>query len=584
MKIKPGHNILNRRKILFFSCIILGIVFLALRAPYGYCFNDEPFIVTLGQRLSYGDSLIFDEWHVAQTVSPIIAFFYKIYVFLHGSTEGILLAFRYIYILIWISVCSSMLYFFLNNKYINQLFSERYLLKDLMSISVFFYLVLFSPLDYMTLSYTSLGLSSVLVITLFLFHIPKDNKTHIIFWNFLGIFVSLSVLCCPWMALFYIVLFIFAIFYFVIKGRHQGQDISSYIIIMIVVIAMMIIYCGLWIFYNNNISEFVPSLKMVFDDAGHTGNVLDKILTGAIQLYKYYKKSLFIYLTSFFVIMVFNKYLTKVRLFVIPFSIIGFVITVYTFSTQYFYSGLNYQMINIIPLGFLSFFMLKNKPWKAFVVFMGTGIIYAISSQLSSDTKLKAISMALSVCGVGAIFFIFLLLGELFVNCSRISSKFITSFVFAIVICIQIGVQFITRIERQYWDSPPLSLNETITVGAARGLKTTKEKKESYEHQYNNLTALIKLAHVSKDKQFVSFHFNPVLYLDASLNYGTFSAWDYGYSDDELYHRYSNYYAINKSKKPEVVFCFSDEDVYDWFDTKNYSIYEYSGSKLFVLN
>lgn len=583
MEINPGHNNLNRQKILFFCCIILGIIFLALRAPYGYCFNDEPFIVTLGQRLSYGDSLIFDEWHVAQTVSPIIAIFYKIYVFLHGSTEGILLAFRYIYILIWISVCSSMLYFFLNNKYINQFFSERYLLKDLMSISVFFYLVLFSPLDYMTLSYTSMGLSSVLVITLLLFHIPKDNKTHIIFWCFLGILVSLNVLCCPWMALFYIVMFIFAILYFVIKGRHQGQVISSYIILMIVVIAMMIIYCGLWIFYDNNISEFVPSLKMVFDDAGHTGNVIDKIFNGVIRLFKYSKKSSYIYLISLLILLAFNKNIIKARVFVIPFTIIGFVISVYTFSTKYFSSGLNFQMINIIPFGFLSFFMLSNKPWKAFFVFGGTGSIYAIASQLSSDTQLMAISMALSVCGVGAIFFIFLLLGELLVNCSRISSKCITGFVFAIVICIQIGVQFITRIGRQYWDSPPLSLNETITVGAARGLKTTKEKKESYEHQYNNLTALINLAHVSKDKQFVSFHFNPVLYLDSSLNYGTFSAWDYGYSDDELYHRYSNYYAINKSKKPEVVFCFSDEDVYDWFDTRNYSIYEYSGSKLFVL-
>ena len=582
MRINIGRYNLDLSKIIFFCCMILGIVFLAWRAPYGYCFNDEPFIVTLGQRISFGDSLIFDEWNMAQPISPFIAFFYIIYVFFHGSTEGILLAFRYIYCLIWITVCSSIMWFFLNNKYINNYFSERCLLKVFMSISVFFYLVLFSPLDYMTLSYTSMGLSSVLVIALFLFHIPKDNKTHFVFWLFLGILVSLNVLCCPWMALFYIGLFIFAVIYFAIKGRYNGQVLSSYIILMIVVIVLMMIYCGLWIFNNNDISEFIPNLKMVFDDPGHTGSVIDRIINGIIRLFKYSKKSSFIYLAVLLVLLVFNKYLTKVRLLVIPFVIIGFVISEYTFFARYFYSGLNYQMLNIIPVGYLSFFMLKKKPWKAFIVFGGIGIVYSISSQLSSDTKLMAISMALSVCGVGAFFFIFLLFGELFTNYSSIGCKCITSFVFSIIICTQIGVEFITRVGRQYWDNPPFSLSETITVGAAKGLKTTKERKESYELQYNNMTSLMNLADVPKDKQFVNFHFNPVLYLDASMNYGTFSAWDYGYSNEELNQRYNNYYAINKSKKPEVVFCFSDEDVYDWFDTRSYSMYEHNGSKLFV--
>lgn len=582
MRINIGRYNLDLSKIIFFCCMILGIVFLAWRAPYGYCFNDEPFIVTLGQRISFGDSLIFDEWNMAQPISPFIAFFYIIYVFFHGSTEGILLAFRYIYCLIWITVCSSIMWFFLNNKYINNYFSERCLLKVFMSISVFFYLVLFSPLDYMTLSYTSMGLSSVLVIALFLFHIPKDNKTHFVFWLFLGILVSLNVLCCPWMALFYIGLFIFAVIYFAIKGRYNGQVLSSYIILMIVVIVLMMIYCGLWIFNNNDISEFIPNLKMVFDDPGHTGSVIDRIITGIIRLFEYSKKSSFIYLAVLLVLLVFNKYLTKVRLLVIPFVIIGFVISEYTFFARYFYSGLNYQMLNIIPVGYLSFFMLKKKPWKAFIVFGGIGIVYSISSQLSSDTKLMAISMALSVCGVGAFFFIFLLFGELFTNYSSIGCKCITSFVFFIIICTQIGVEFITRVGRQYWDNPPFSLSETITVGAAKGLKTTKEKKESYELQYINMTSLMNLADVPKDKQFVNFHFNPVLYLDASMNYGTFSAWDYGYSNEELNQRYNNYYAINKSKKPEVVFCFSDEDIYDWFDTRSYSMYEHNGSKLFI--
>ena len=71
MKIK-SFLINNKNNIIFVMTIILGFIFLIWRAPFGYCFNNEPFIVTLGQRLSNGDSLIFDEWHMAQTFSPVM--------------------------------------------------------------------------------------------------------------------------------------------------------------------------------------------------------------------------------------------------------------------------------------------------------------------------------------------------------------------------------------------------------------------------------------------------------------------------------------------------------------------------------
>ena len=59
-------------QLLTFGIMTLSAAFLILRAPYGWCFNDEPFIVTLAQRLYLGDYMILDEWHPAQVFGPVL--------------------------------------------------------------------------------------------------------------------------------------------------------------------------------------------------------------------------------------------------------------------------------------------------------------------------------------------------------------------------------------------------------------------------------------------------------------------------------------------------------------------------------
>ena len=69
---------IQERLLSFPSVFIMAaaLFFLLLRAPYGWCFNDEPFIVTLAQRLYMGDRMILDEWHPAQVFGPVILPFY----------------------------------------------------------------------------------------------------------------------------------------------------------------------------------------------------------------------------------------------------------------------------------------------------------------------------------------------------------------------------------------------------------------------------------------------------------------------------------------------------------------------------
>ena len=99
------------------------------------------------------------------------------------------------------------------------------------------------------------------------------------------------------------------------------------------------------------------------------------------------------------------------------------------------------------------------------------------------------------------------------------------------IITVQLSSGLYSRIVRQYWDEEPAALTETIQVGAAKGLKTTLERKQEYERQYGELKILLDSVEEKQNIRFVSFTAAPIVYLDADLKFGTFTAWNFSYKD-----------------------------------------------------
>jgi hypothetical protein len=106
--------------------------------------------------------------------------------------------------------------------------------------------------------------------------------------------------------------------------------------------------------------------------------------------------------------------------------------------------------------------------------------------------------------------------------------------------------------------------------------------KNNYENMYRNLTELLHKANITDKVKFVSFSLPPVIYLDASMYYGTFSSWNYEYTDKMLEKRYSEYYKLNPNKIPNVIFCNNMDDMHRWFDVSEYTKFEYNESVLYV--
>ena len=116
------------------------------------------------------------------------------------DNTGIPLAFRYSYCALWWGTCFAV--FCVIKKQYHSTFT---------ALCVFAYLVLFSPLDYMTLSYTSIGLMSCLLISCLILEIQDSTKTNITVYSVVfSVCAVVLILCSPYMAGIYFLTLIIA--------------------------------------------------------------------------------------------------------------------------------------------------------------------------------------------------------------------------------------------------------------------------------------------------------------------------------------------------------------------------------------
>lgn len=591
----------NKQNLRFFYgievCIMLaGLVFLFWRAPYGYCYNDEPFIVTLGQRLYMGDSLLFDEWHLTQSFSPVMLIFYGLFRLFHDSNEGILLTFRFVFCALWFASCFAV-YYVLRKKY-------RF------AILPFVYLLLFAPYDYMTLSYKSLGLMSCMLLAAFLFNRGIKNSFRLSVLPF-SLLWCVLVMSSPLMAAVYFFYIAAVILYRILKAKNKLpktiKDVPVYLDLrfavvttaVIAVIALFVLTPFLWrAGFQAGFSGLIDNIRCMLQDPEHSTSAVRRILTSVKELF--HSNTLYSCILIFSVLCGISK--NRFR-FLKP---LGFLLLTGCFVfavVSHITSGLstfNFEMINIAMFGVAAFFLLNKKPAGLFCSFTLMGSFYTIFQGLSSNCGMMEICMSVVPIGVSGIVFIILLAKELFSsrtepgtwdeekkNRHAIPKKAIIYTLTVLIFSVQVCSQLHFRFSRQFFDQPVSGLTQTIGVGAAKGLKTTPENKETYENTYRQLKSLIERAGIENDPAvlFASFSSDPIVYLDADLPFGTFSTWTFGYENSaKLYERFKTFYERNPEKQANVFFSKWDDTIPEQFETDAYQVYREGSAFLFVAN
>jgi len=174
---------------LYFAAFGALMILLLQKCRYGYASPDEAFYMVTPYRLARGDRLLLDEWHMTQFASFTMIPEMRVYLLLAGSTEGIILNFRYIYTLCW-SAASLFLYF------------RARTLHEVGAMGASLMLMSYAPYGIMAFSYNSLGILYLVNAAVFLLCARRLRKVQMILS---GLFFAGAVLCCPYLAMVYLI-------------------------------------------------------------------------------------------------------------------------------------------------------------------------------------------------------------------------------------------------------------------------------------------------------------------------------------------------------------------------------------------
>ena len=537
-------------------------VFLFLRAPYGYFFEDEPFLLDLAQRISMGDRLIVDEWNLAQNSAVLILPFYLLARSIIGSTEGILLLCRYFYCIIWLFTLI-FLYFRLRKAGRLSLFPA------------IIYLALFSPLDYMTVSYTSVSLIAVLVLSAVIgTDRPNEKKNDLVTGGVFGFWLSVLCLCYPYAVIPLLPALIAALITGLYRRdkkilRFLAGTVGTAFLCMVLYLLFLLTGCDRRLLLDN--------LRIILSDPTHKPK---SILYGAVELIKVLSsagKMMYIAILALcFLTLVFRRHIKKFRVFVFAAAVIvwAYSVSPLVFDTKL---NLNCQVKDTALPGLLAYLLLEKRDKRLFFSFYGISLAYAYSAYMSSNTGIIAVSQGMSVAGFAGMIFIAQLAVELKEQYEPHSFRCWAAVgVVSLMLIFQIGLEIRVRLDYTYWDDHLYKLTERIKSGPGAGIYTTEGNARSYAKTAENFNTL--MADRDTDGKTLMTT-TPWVYLLADMRCGAYSAWTLG--DVAVYSKQQQYCQINRKEMPDYIFL-EDRLVLSGETLEGYDKREYGGSVLLI--
>jgi len=256
-------NYFKYQDIFALFCLIVTVIFLIWKSQYGFGFDDESFYIAFAHRLSMGDALLTDEWHIAQFTGLLLYLPLKAYVAIAGSTEGIVLFFRYIFV-----VMQSVVAFIIYGRL------RKYGLYSLFAALI--YLLHIPLITLMGMGYYSIGLAFVSIAGLLIATTTTFGKLT---FFLTGLFFAVAVLCNPLLAFLYFV-YTICVVIFEINQKSNCRlfgcpDISFskktwlWMTLGIVFSAIIVL---IFIFSRTSITQIIKNFPMFLTDPEHQAN------------------------------------------------------------------------------------------------------------------------------------------------------------------------------------------------------------------------------------------------------------------------------------------------------------------------
>lgn len=521
------------------------------KLKFGFGGNDEAFYLTIPHRLSKGDGLFIDEWHLSQLSGFLLLPFVWLFTLITGSTTGILLSARVFYLIVH-GAASVLIYSRLRKRGIFSVFG-----------SVFYFL--FTPYNIMALSYDSMGLELVILTGVLLACADYDKKLWVILS---GLCFAGAVLCNPYLMVGYVLYLILMAVHLAIRNKETKFALKSRMFAPKTVLwftvgaAALAVVFFIFTFLHTGFGDIFKNLPYMLKDPEHAAIPLTRKFTSYFEfIYKSHDLLKYVLLVfgAMMAALIFDK---KRRLHRAVYLTVAAALSIFTlilYLPNVHYSTYNAIMFPMIFVSITAYILCKDKPRELFVGLFCLGVLYSFCIHCTSNQYFYIISVALTAANLAGFIFLGQLVKEMRESPDNLTyavpMRWVSLAAVALLVVLQGCFQLSAKVQHVFWEQAPENLTAQITDGPAKGIYTTAGNAESYRATYEDLQ-------IYKEKAPGNILFmtkKTYTYLAADLSYGTYSAWLSGENNLTL-QRLREFYELNPDKIPKYIYIPKDSD------------------------
>lgn len=562
----------HKYDILAAAAFLMAACFLWWRCKWGIGNADESFYLTVPYRLWMGDGLFQHEWHISQMVGFLLLPFMKGYMLLSGgSTEGIVLSFRHIYVVVQTLAA---VWMYLRLRRLNWL--------GALAASLVF--LLFAPSGIMALSYISLGILCLNLAFVLALTNEKGRRTD---WAVAGLLFAAAVLCCPYLAAVYL-LYCLAVLIKRFRKLPVGEgDVFSpkcWAWATAGAAALAAVFLA-FVFSRTSLKNILTALPWIMLDPRHEPRSLLTILTTYFTEMLEINRLLPLWLLAYAALLIAARLGRSGRPRAALCYLLGLLIG--ACSLVALLVGDDFVNYLMFPLNLLApFCCLLSKQQntrRLLTCWWLPGMLYTLLIHFGSNQGFFSIANA-SAVPLGASLMICVLTGrELLTAGVGPALRRAGAAMLAAVLLLQLSSLAWKRYSYVFWEPSLKAQTCYVEFGPQKGLMVSEERYQHYEMLLND-TAPVRRENTGSVLYITTFSW---LYLASpGMEMGTYSGWLSAvgvYVADKL----AAYYEMNPEKLPEAAYV---EPLYGEIGQALFERYDYSaeetplGSMIYIRN
>ena len=570
---------IGKAELIFALLFVLLLAFNIWKAPYGEVWDDEAYYLTVPYRMWQGDSFLVHEWSMGQMFGFILLPLVRLYIAVFQSTDGIYLAFRYMYV---VTHTLTSLYVFLRLRKIN--FSAAAF------ASLIYYI--FSYGNLMTLNYNTMGIGCMLMCWLTI-ALGRGRS-----WEYFlsGLCFAVSVMCSPFLLILYAV-YTLAVIAFKLRKKSSGELAE---VLSVKGWGFFTLACALLagaffmrLILSGELPMIFTTLPELLQEDYHPREGKLWFIREFILTFAKYNGLFWPVLAGSIVLLLLiirDRELKKHRtLYLIAAAgLAGMFSATYVLLNRI----TNFFLFPMHILGFFAYLLCEQKQRRLFWFLYVPGCIYWFAVNMASNLGLMAISGVSAVNLPASMVFVFELLRELRAEKAQqqgrallVSRLSALASVGLIVLCA--GSMFISRAEQAVFADPIGVLTERMELGAARGVRCTAEQKALYESEYRALSALREI----EEGKVLYFDRNSIRHIEDLKTNAHHNMWFAYEKIENAEAKLKTFWEIVPDRLPDYIYLNEEQsnnpEVYNMFCTAfdyDYSIMELEQGLVFVVD